>query len=135
MIVPTIVKTAITVNTNVVKVDSIFGGAKNAFITNTDEDDGTSITVNGGTVFAVFGGNNFGGNQTDGKHIIAVNNTKVQTTGYPTGLGRNYGICYVFGGGNKVLGLTTDITINGGMCDTVFAGGNAADVGDANDGV
>ena len=132
MIVPTIVKTAITVNTNVVKVDSIFGGAKNAFITNTDEDDGTSITVNGGTVFAVFGGNNFGGNQTDGKHIIAVNNTKVQTTGYPTGLGRNYGICYVFGGGNKVVGLTTDITINGGMCDTVFAGGNAADVGDAN---
>jgi hypothetical protein len=129
--IPKIVKTAITVNTNVVKVDSIFGGAKNAFITNTAADDGTSITVNGGTVFAVFGGNNYGGNQTAGKHNIAITNTKTNTNAYPTGLGRNYGIGYVFGGGNKVHGLTTDITITGGMCDTVFAGGNAADVTEA----
>lgn len=130
--IPTIVKTSITVNTNVVKVDSIFGGAKNAFITNDDADaNGTSITVNGGTAFAVFGGNNYGGNQTAGKHHIEVNNTKNQTSGYPDGLGRNYGIGYVFGGGNKVEGLTTDITISGGMCDTVFAGGNAADVNEA----
>jgi len=131
MVVPKITKTNITVANNAVKVDSIFGGAKNAFITNTDPDDGTSITVNGGTAFAVFGGNNFGGNQTAGKHHIEVNNTKSNSTAYPDGLGRNYGIGYVFGGGNKVVGLTTDITITGGMCDTVFAGGNAADVGDA----
>ena len=130
--VPTITKTEITMNTNVVKVDSIFGGAKNAFITNTDANvNGTSITVNGGTAFAVFGGNNFGGNQADGKHHIEVNNTKSNSTAYPDGLGRNYGIGYVFGGGNKVEGLTTDITITGGMCDTVFAGGNAADVRNA----
>lgn len=130
--IPTIVKTSITVNTNVVKIDSIFGGAKNAFITNDDADaNGTSITVNGGTAFAVFGGNNFGGNQADGKHHIEVNNTKSNSTAYPDGLGRNYGIGYVFGGGNKVEGLTTDITITGGMCDTVFAGGNAADVRNA----
>ena len=132
LVVPKITKTNITMANNAVKADSIFGGAKNAFITNTDADDGTSITVNGGTAFAVFGGNNYGGNQTAGKHLIAVNDTKTQTSGYPTGLGRNYGICYVFGGGNKVAGLTTDVTISGGMCDTVFAGGNAADVGDAN---
>ena len=131
LVFPKIVKTNITVANDAVKVDSIFGGAKNAFITNTDPDDGTSITVNGGTAFAVFGGNNFGGNQTDGKHHIEVNNTKSNLTAYPDGLGRNYGIGYVFGGGNKVVGLTTDITIKGGMCDTVFAGGNAADVGDA----
>ena len=133
MVVPTITKTTITMVTNAVKVDSIFGGAKNAFITNADENaNGTSITVDGGTAFAVFGGNNYGGNQTDGKHHIEVNNTKSNSTAYPDGLGRNYGIGYVFGGGNKVVGLTTDITITGGMCDTVFAGGNAADVGDAN---
>ncbi len=131
LVFPKIVKTNITVANDAVKVDSIFGGAKNAFITNTDPDDGTSITVNGGTAFAVFGGNNFGGNQTDGKHHIEVNNTKSNSTAYPDGLGRNYGIGYVFGGGNKVVGLTTDITIAGGMCDTVFAGGNAADVDDA----
>ena len=129
--VPTITKTTITMVTDVVKVDSIFGGAKNAFITNTNANDGTSITIDGGTAFAVFGGNNFGGNQTAGKHHIEVNNTKSNSTAYPDGLGRNYGIGYVFGGGNKVVGLTTDITITGGMCDTVFAGGNAADVGDA----
>ena len=130
--IPKIVKTNITVANNAVKVDSIFGGAKNAFITNTDDDaNGTSITVDGGTAFAVFGGNNFGGNQTAGKHHIEVNNTKSNLTAYPDGLGRNYGIGYVFGGGNKVVGLTTDITITGGMCDTVFAGGNAADVDDA----
>lgn len=132
LVVPKIVKTNITVANDAVKADSIFGGAKNAFITNTDPEDGTSITVDGGTAFAVFGGNNYGGNQAAGKHLIAVNNTKSQTSGYPSGIGRNYGICYVFGGGNKVEGLTTDITITGGMCDTVFAGGNAADVGDAN---
>ena len=131
LVVPKITKTNITMVTNAVKVDSIFGGAKNAFITNTDVNDGTSITVNGGTAFAVFGGNNFGGNQTAGKHHIEVNNTKSNSTAYPDGLGRNYGIGYVFGGGNKVVGLTTDITITGGMCDTVFAGGNAADVDDA----
>ena len=127
--VPTIIKTAITVSNDVVKVDSIFGGAKNAFITNTEDDaNGTSVTVNGGTAFAVFGGNNFGGNQTAGKHYIEINDTKTNVNSYPDGLGIDYGICYVFGGGNKVQGLTTDIIVSGGMCDTVFAGGNAADV-------
>ena len=135
LVVPKIVKTAITVANDAVKVDSIFGGAKNAFITNpTTTANGTSITVNGGTAFAVFGGNNYGGNQTAGIHHIEVTSTKINTSPdvYPDGLGRNYGIGYVFGGGNKVHGLKTDVTISGGMCDTVFAGGNAADVGDAN---
>lgn len=136
--IPTIVKTAITVTNNAVKVDSIFGGAKNAFITNTVTDaNGTSITVDGGTAFAVFGGNNYGGNQTAGKHYIGVNSTTIDLTpgvesSATTGYGRDFGIRYLFGGGNKVAGLTTDIVINGGQCDTVFAGGNAADVAEAN---
>ena len=131
MIVPKITKTNITVANNAVKADSIFGGAKNAFITNTNANDGTSITIDGGTAFAVFGGNNFGGNQTAGKHHIEVNDTKTDTESYPNGLGHDYGICYVFGGGNKVQGLTTEVIVEGGMCDTVFAGGNFANVGDA----
>ena len=134
--IPTIVKTSITATNNTVKVDSLFGGAKNAFITNSDANaNGTSITVNGGTVNAVFGGNNWGGTQTDGKHHIAVNGTTTKATvndynSYQ--LGRDFGIGYLFGGGNKVVGKTTDVSITGGQCDTVFAGGNAASVAGAN---
>lgn len=130
--IPTIVKTSITVNTNAVKMDSVFGGAKNAFVTNTDASaDGTSIAINGGTAFAVFGGNNYGGTQTNGKHHIAITGTTTNTSS-SAGLGRDFGIGYVFGGGNRVEGLTTDIVITGGQCDTVFGGGNAASVVAAN---
>jgi len=133
---PKIVKTAITVSNDFVKADSIFGGAKNAFLT-AATGNGSTITIDGGTIMAVFGGNNFGGGQGYGKHYIEVNQTKTKlaldihntdTKGY----GRNFGIRYLFGGGNKVYGSTTDIRINGGQIDNVFGGGNAADVYDAN---
>ena len=147
---PTIVKTSITLTeltTYHVKVDSIFGGAKNAFVTHIedyDEDDnpvyatnGSTITINDGTVFAVFGGNNIGGTQGHGKHHIEVNKTTTRLTPdiqntASTGYGRDFGIRYLFGGGNKVYGSTTDIYVNGGQCDTIFGGGNAADVYAAN---
>ena len=129
---PSITKTAITVTNDYVKVDSIFGGAKNAFLT-TNSGDGSLITVDGGTAFAVFGGNNIGGAQGYGIHHIVINDTKTSTgNDYPSRLGRDFGIGYVFGGGNKVYGSTTQIYINGGQCDTVFAGGNAEDVYRAN---
>lgn len=129
---PSIAKTAITVANDSVKVDSIFGGAKNAFLT-TNSGDGSLITVNGGTAFAVFGGNNYGGTQDYGIHHIVINDTKTSTgNDYPSRLGRDFGIGYVFGGGNKVYGSTTNIEIFGGQCDTVFAGGNSADVYRAN---
>ena len=133
---PSIVKTAITVTNDFVKVDSVFGGAKNAFLT-TNSGNGSSITVNGGTAFAVFGGNNFGGGQGYGKHYIEVNATTTNlspniTNSSSAGYGRDFGIRYLFGGGNKVEGSTTDIYINGGQCDNVFAGGNAADIYKAN---
>ena len=133
---PTITSTSITVSNDYVKVDSIFGGAKNAFLT-TNSGNGSSITFKGGTAFAVFGGNNIGGTQGYGKHYIEVNKTKtnltpgLNNTG-STGYGRDFGIRYLFGGGNKVYGSTTDIQIHGGQCDTVFGGGNAADVYRAN---
>lgn len=130
---PTIKKTAIIMSSDAVKVDSIFGGAKNAFITNENaEANGTSITVKGGTAFAVYGGNNYGGTQTAGKHYVKVEGTKTNTDIYPNGFGRDFGIAYLFGGGNKVAGLTTNVEITGGMCDTVFGGGNAADVSASN---
>ena len=135
---PSIVKTAIRVSNDFVTVDSIFGGAKNAFLTlNINSDNGSSIIIDGGTVFAVFGGNNFGGGQGFGKHYIEVNGTKTNLTPSivntdNSGYGRDFGIRYLYGGGNKVAGSTTDIHIRGGQVDELFAGGNAADIYIAN---
>ena len=134
--VPTITKTNITVTNNVVKVDSVFGGAKNAFISNTS-DDNTLIAINGGTIFSVFGGNNFGGTLGAGsnQHIeLAATKTNLTDDArgpkntYETGFGRDFGIRYLFGGGNKVAGRNVIINVTGGQADTVFGGGNAADV-------
>lgn len=133
---PSIKKTVITVSGDYVKADSIFGGAKNAFLT-TNSGDGSLITIEGGTIMSVFGGNNFGGDQGYGIHHIVVNGTttnlalNIQNTP-TTGYGRDFGIRYLFGGGNKVYGSTTDIEIFGGQTDNVFGGGNSADVYAAN---
>lgn len=136
---PTIVKTSITVNNDYVKVDSIFGGAKNAFLTATTGK-GSDIDVKGGTIFAVFGGNNYGGTQGAAKQYVRVEGTTVaEGTDVATlisnynsqVIGRDFGIGYLFGGGNKVDGSTTEVIIEGGMCDTVFAGGNSASVATA----
>lgn len=136
--VPSITKSTITVANDFVKVDSIFGGAKNAFLTlNDNTENGSSITINGGIVKAVFGGNNVGGSQGAAKQHIEVNQTKIlledsiintATTGY----GCDFGIRYLYGGGNKVKASTTEVIINGGQLDTIFAGGNSADVAAAN---
>ena len=142
---PSITKTYITVTNNKVKVDSIFGGAKNAFVpmvigqnaqgNNIYTND--SILINGGTILAVYGGNNIGGGQGYGLHTVTVNATTINLTDSivntaTTGYGRDFGIRNLFGGGNKVAGSTTDVHINGGQIDNVFAGGNSADVHRAN---
>lgn len=133
---PTITKTNITVTNNVVKIDSVFGGAKNAFISYTGGDN-TYIAINGGTIFSVFGGNNFGGTLGAGsnQHIeLAATKTNLTDDArgpkntYTTGFGRDFGIRYLFGGGNKVEGRNVIINVTGGQADTVFGGGNAADV-------
>lgn len=137
---PSIMKTKITVSGNYVKADSIFGGAKNAFLTTIDDYydyDGSLITIKGGTIMAVFGGNNYGGDQGYGRHHIVVNGTTTNLVdsiynSATTGYGRDFGIRYLFGGGNKVYGSTTKVEIFGGQCDTIFAGGNSADVYAAN---
>ena len=141
---PTIKKTAITVTNDYVKVDSVFGGAKNAFVTY-DNVNGvnTTDTIKGGTIFAVFGGNNVGGTLAAAKQSVYVSNTtKDLTATHETighvematgtiGLGRTHGIGYLFGGGNLVKGSTTEITIAGGQLDTIFGGGNKATVDSA----
>lgn len=130
---PTIKKTAITVVNDYVLADSLFGGAKNAFVSNAS-DDNTLITVNGGTVYSVFGGNNCGGTLGSGTQHIVVNNTKTDLTAvalensYTTGFGRDFGIRYLFGGGNLVKGTNVLVDILGGQTDTLFGGGNRADV-------
>lgn len=136
--VPSIVKTAIKVTNNQVKIDSLFGGAKNAFLTYNDwHYNGDSIVIQGGTILSVFGGNNVGGGQGKGKHYIRVTGTTTNlseniTNTPTTGYGRDFGIRYLFGGGNKVYGSTSDVHIEGGQLDTIFAGGNSADVYAAN---
>lgn len=134
--IPLIKKTQITVSNDYVKIDSLFGGAKNAFVTNT-AGNSTDIDINGGIVYAVFGGNNYGGTLGTGStHDIDITMTtfttraNVQNTP-TTGFGREYGVRYLYGGGNKVVGQNVDITMTGGQVDTLFAGGNSADVGTA----
>jgi len=131
---PTIKKTSITVTDNYVKADSIFGGAKNAFLThNVANENGSFIDIKGGTIFAVFGGNNFGGTLGAAKQHIEVHKTNINLASRidntaTTGYGRTFGIRYLFGGGNKVDGSATDVYIYGGQLDSIFAGGNSADV-------
>ena len=135
--IPSIKKTAVKVTNDAVKVDSIFGGAKNAFISNTSGDN-TLVTINGGTIFSVFGGNNFGGTLGAGSNQhIELASTKTNLTysdvnTYTTGFGRDFGIRYLFGGGNKVAGRNVIINVTGGQTDTIFGGGNRADVGNVN---
>ena len=122
---PTITKTTITAANDYVKVDTVFGGAKNAFLTATSGN-GSSITIDGGTYCSVFGGNNVGGSQNAGKQYIKVDEAaKNSTTNYQTR------IHTLFGSGNKVDGSSTDILVNGGMIDTLYAGGNEASVATA----
>ncbi len=121
-------------------IDTIFGGARNAFIGVTanegeSPENGVTIDINGGTMFAVFGGNNVGGSVANLSTVfVNVNNTKllpsdgeVEET-FITGYGRDFGIRYLFGGGNLVDGSHANITIHGGMIDTAYLGGNNATV-------
>ena len=129
LVCPTIPKANIKVTNDYVKVDSLFGGAKNAILNATSDD--VTITINGGTLYSVFGGNNFGGSLGNKSQEHIVVNSTTTRTGFDYSmdqLGRDFGIGYLFGGGNKVEGQNIDITVNGGQIDTIFGGGNKADV-------
>ena len=118
---------------------------------------GITIDINGGTIYSAFGGNNYGGSvAATATVIVNVNNTKLpegydvafkpalvddevvfnegadyyQATdsSYFNGYGREYGIRYLFGGGNLVDGTHAYVQIGGGMIDTCYLGGNRATV-------
>ncbi len=120
-------------------IDSLFGGAENAFIgiTSTSGDYASAVTldINGGTVLAAFGGNNYGGAiaQT-ALTLVNVSCTKLvddralTANTYFNGYGRDFGIRHLFGGGNMVNSSHTQVTFRGGMVDTAFVGGNNATV-------
>lgn len=121
-----------------VLIDSLFGGAENAYIgvTASEEEpaNGVTIDINGGTLMTVFGGNNYGGQvATTSTVFVDVFNTKltdeenIENT-LLSGYGRDFGIRHLFGGGNMVDGSHANVRILGGMCDTVFLGGNNATV-------
>ncbi len=118
-------------------LDTVFGGAENAFI----GIDGTgmastaiTVDVHGGSIMAVFGGNNYGGSIAPAAHVYTtVHNTKTTTqqnieNTYFTGYGRDFGIRHLYGGGNMVESAHAEVRILGGMTDTCFVGGNQASV-------
>lgn len=118
-------------------LDTVFGGAENAFI----GIDGTgtastaiTVDVHGGSIMALFGGNNYGGAIAQAAHVYTtVHNTKTTTqlnteNTYFTGYGRDFGIRHLYGGGNMVESAHAEVTILGGMTDTCFVGGNQASV-------
>lgn len=126
---PTIKKTKITVTNDYVKIDSVFGGAKNAILNATSDD--VTININGGTVFTVFGGNNYGGSlgyQSQERILVTYTTTETGDNYHNGVFGRDFGIGYLFGGGNKVQGQNVYVTVEGGQIDTIFGGGNEADV-------
>ena len=122
-------------------IDTLFGGARNAFIgvtasENESPENGVTIDINGGTIFSVFGGNNVGGSVANTSTVfINVHDTKLIPPSAPVvedswlnGFGRDFGIRYLFGGGNLVEGSHANVKIFGGMLDTVYLGGNKASV-------
>ena len=142
--IPTITKTHITVATDNVIIDSLFGGAKNAYLTGSG-DAVVQIDNVHGTVFAEFGGNNYGGNLGATSNTVTINVSGTRTfssrlsaeqstapagveNNFFHGFGRDFGIRYLYGGGNKVVAPTVAINVTGGMVDTLFAGGNSATV-------
>ena len=145
-----------TIHNDYITIDSLYGGAENAFIGITSDEEtpanAVTIDINGGTIFTVFGGNNYGGAVANTSTVmIKVNDTKLPpvltgagagtsvVTGNPIleptsdlsffrGFGRDYGIRYLFGGGNMVDGSHAYVEVNGGVIDTLFGGGNNATV-------
>ena len=135
--IPSIVRTQVNVNSDYAYLDELFGGAKNAFVTKAVEGSTTAdIHVLGGTIYSLFGGNNFGGTigggiNGSGSIAIAITSTKLMPHNTERCLGVTHGIKYLFGGGNKIDAPKVAVTFGGGQIDTAFQGGNSASVGDA----
>lgn len=139
LVVPQTLKTRVSLHSANSNVDSIFGGAKNAFVTTTGtlgSVASTQVGIYGGTAYSVFGGNNYGGTLGAGSaQLVNVYSTTTNTSSSANLGGDEYGhafnghgIRYLFGGGNAVASQYVRVNIYGGQIDTLFAGGNSADV-------
>lgn len=149
-VIPSIQKTYVAVGGANTVIDSVFAGAKNAYVTKATLSEKTAhVSICNGTIGTVFGGNNYGGSIAGATstsaanygnvHIVVKGTTEITGDSYGSyTLGsrpvsdasytNNKGIKYLFGGGNKVLGANTIITVTDGQIDTLFAGGNSASV-------
>lgn len=137
--VPRIQKTQVDVYGDVTYIDSLFGGARNAYITSATATNGATVNIHNGTITSVFGGNNVGGSI---EHQIAINVSGTKTSddpAYADSLGvlcsapmtpksSSHGIRYLIGGGNKIPAPDVTVNFTGGQVDTAFAGGNSATV-------
>lgn len=128
--IPYITNTNVNVKGSNVFIDTLFGGAKNAFVGETCASTVT-VTIDNGVIGHVFGGNNVGGAVVN-DITITVNGT-VPGTDYAK-IGKDvengFGIYELYGGGNKVEAKgAVAVNVNGGMIDQCFAGGNSASVG------
>ncbi len=132
---------------DLIRLDTVFGGAENAFIgiDGVLGMDSRAVTVDvyGGSIMALFGGNNYGGSVAEKSHTyITVESTKLApdvyaddpetieaiVNTYYTGYGRDFGIRHLYGGGNMVESAHAQVAVHGGMIDTCFLGGNRASV-------
>ena len=102
------------IGTTLEGIQVVYGGANKADVTNTD--DGIALTINGGIINHVFGGNNVSG-AINGTIQVNVNNTN-NTCGWYVG--------DVYGGGNKAwYGGTPNVNIQAGtIYRNVYGGGN-----------
>ena len=134
---PTLANTSVVVGEtsgarNGIYLGQVFGGAKNAFVTET-----TSLTINSGTVKEAYAGNNVGGGVAEAS--LTINNTRAYTgntfakslaTGVNwTDVGTAFGVGTAYGGGNAVGVNQATITVNGGYIGQLFGGNNQADMG------
>ena len=126
--IPYITNTNVNVKGSNVFVDTLFGGAKNAFVGETCASTVT-VTIDTGVIGHVFGGNNVGGAVVN-NITITVNGTVMGADYANIGKYEGFGIYELYGGGNKVEAKgAVAVNVNGGMIDQCFAGGNSASVG------
>ncbi len=129
--VPSIQKTTIHVYSDKTYIDSLFGGAKNAFVGTMTAGAASTVSadvnIHNGTIYSLFGGNNYGGVIANTLDILVENTTTLLPYSSAC-LGVTHGIKYLFGGGNRVGASHVTIHVEGGQIDTAFAGGNMATV-------
>ena len=120
-------------NNEYVLAHTVFGGAANAFV-GVASKTAARVDMYGGVAYAVFGGNNYGGGVESGS-IVKVNIAGTKTTDekntentYFGGYGHDFGVRYVYGGGNLVESSNSVVTVTGGMIDSCYLGGNQATV-------